>query len=1734
MIVVTDVNDNAPVFREEAYEVSVAEDTSVGSVIATVTATDADAGDNAVLAYRLLSNEGRFAIDAVTGDVSLTGSLDFEATQRFQLQAEAADAGVPSLTTLVTLTINVLDVNDNPPRFQVSSLALEVAEDQVGGAVLARIVAEDEDSGINGEVRYALEDNANVPFALDSATGQLTLAGALDRETTVAYLFDVVASDLGSPSLSSTLTVAVTVTDVNDNAPVFVGAPYAASIDENLQVVTPVLVVQATDADEGDAGRVRYSLVGPQASKFFIQPATGAIVAEPSFDFEDTPSFVLTVVATDQSSPFFTAEAALTITINDVNDNAPEFAQTTYNAPTLESVAVGSRLLQVAATDADTGATISYGLVDPSGTFAINATTGVVSTLQALDRESVAQYAVLLEATDEGGRVGRATLTVPVLDVNDNRPEFVVAAFSGTVTENTASVEEVVRVEALDADFGDNRRVSYAFVAPAPAMFAIDSTSGVITTVGTFDREAQDTYVFMVVATDAGTPSLASDPATVTVTIADVNDNSPVFGASVTPTSNFVAVGGQGLPEYAITLSDADCAAPNELCDVGSTVLRLRASDADTGVNAALTFHLLTASSDFAVESATGAILLGRPLDREVQSSFTLTVEARDGASGQAMRASRALVSITLGDLNDNAPVFVDGTPVSASISEDAARGTLLATFSALDADAGSNAVVRYSLLQGDGSFGNADGRVTLDFTTGELRVFALDFEEESSFDVTVVAADAGSNSMSAATSFSVAVTDVNDNAPQLSAESPAQVIIISEVISDGVGVFGVVGEDADGSAINSDVSYAVSDAPRTGWFSMDSHTDGSVTSSGVPRVVVANNLRFRTGLANTFNITVSVRNPLAASNTAVGDTISREVQIVPFLGATSPPDATVQTFNFQVPDVCADYPSADFCEIEARRRRRDSSGRGRRAVSNNHYEIWMRRGFDCNALACQGFSPELVVNGVCQCRIYGPERGELEATDGYTQDLRQYTYPGLRADTAYEFQLRIYNEDFDLLQSSEYYGVRTVNFNVGTPRVTQVSRRPSFNVSWAEPSSPNGRLIGYRVCYCPPSVQPALCTCSTPEATAVPASGLTRRLYALVPEVSGALETGVNYTFVVEVETTLNDGSTSLTYSDPVLTPNPAIFNSQSSGSSDLVGSGSIAGIVLGLVVLLLLLVLLVLVARRKRTRTGRSNMSVKPMGQDMSGNDLELAPVKRSMLQDSMGSGLDMAGANSSSDDHGGYWDYFVKERANQFWPEGVQSESFAEAPVMETVLFDGQPQNAATGAAAASAAPRQFGLHSVRVMADGFGGMQVGAGDTAWETASGRRVAAGGGSAAPASSGAASSGAVSGASRELELKFLGQLDGPTTVKATVLEERVAELRAKGTVDAEFAKIKQDSAASDFTFHTAMETYNVRKNRYGNVLPIDATRVQLSHTGVLGSDYINANYMPGFRRPSAFVATQAPVPNTIPDFWRMAWEQRSGVIVMITREVEMGKVKCHKYWPDAGATITVGELEVSFVSYDSVCEDYGIRKLLLRDPSSGEVREITQFVYTTWPDHGVPTSPAALIRYILDVRRHIEAARAQGSGSGPAVVHCSAGIGRTGTFFAVNALMQRLDALGTVDVMSTVAYLRTYRAGSVQTLDQYRYIYDAVLTYYRSNPSTHHLASAVQQRQQAGAAAAAASAASAIPGSFSGNPNFVSEYGQEEVPHYDQRQVAAMGEDATLNGAEDPEYLIRALNRL
>lgn len=246
--------------------------------------------------------------------------------------------------------------------------------------------------------------------------------------------------------------------------------------------------------------------------------------------------------------------------------------------------------------------------------------------------------------------------------------------------------------------------------------------------------------------------------------------------------------------------------------------------------------------------------------------------------------------------------------------------------------------------------------------------------------------------------------------------------------------------------------------------------------------------------------------------------------------------------------------------------------------------------------------------------------------------------------------------------------------------------------------------------------------------------------------------------------------------------------------------------------------------------------------------------------------------------------------------------------------------------------------------------------------------------------------------------------------------------------------------------------KTTTSEKNRYINICPLDATRVKLSHSGTLGGDYINANLVSGWQTKNQYIATQGPIPSTIHDFWRMVWEEKVGVIVMVTNLQEKGKTKCHQYWPDENGSIQCGTLEVMYKEYDDADTDVTVRKVTLRSSVFNEMREVVQYQVKTWPDQGVPASAHGFLQTVHTVRAAQNAAVARGQ-DGPIVTHCSAGVGRTGTFIAVDTTLRRLLEAGNIDMMSTVSHMRQERTGSVQTIAQYRFCYEAIREYVLLN---------------------------------------------------------------------------------
>ncbi|XP_072373313.1 receptor-type tyrosine-protein phosphatase delta-like isoform X24 [Scyliorhinus torazame] len=289
-----------------------------------------------------------------------------------------------------------------------------------------------------------------------------------------------------------------------------------------------------------------------------------------------------------------------------------------------------------------------------------------------------------------------------------------------------------------------------------------------------------------------------------------------------------------------------------------------------------------------------------------------------------------------------------------------------------------------------------------------------------------------------------------------------------------------------------------------------------------------------------------------------------------------------------------------------------------------------------------------------------------------------------------------------------------------------------------------------------------------------------------------------------------------------------------------------------------------------------------------------------------------------------------------------------------------------------------------------------------------------------------------------RRLNFQTPGMTNHPP-IPISELADHIERLKANDNL-----KFSQEYESVDpgqqFTWeHSNMEV-NKPKNRYANVIAYDHSRVLLSAIdGIPGSDYSNSNYIDGYRKQNAYIATQGPLPETFGDFWRMIWEQRSAIVVMMTKLEERSRVKCDQYWPSRG-TETFGLIQVTL--QDTVeLATYCVRTLTLDKIGSSEKREVRQFQFTAWPDHGVPEHPTPFLAFL----RRVKACNPPDAG--PMVVHCSAGVGRTGCFIVIDAMLERIKHEKTVDIYGHVTLMRSQRNYMVQTEDQYIFIHDALL---------------------------------------------------------------------------------------
>lgn len=760
---------------------SLSEDIPEGKIVTKITATTPKKGPAGNLKYSIAGGNiyDALKIDSNTGELSIAKpGLDYELTPIYEVWIEAADSDRQSLGSVIKLVINVTDTNDSPPVMEKLIYRAEVLEEETPPVLVSRVTATDADSGDNGVITYRLARDFDGAFEIDADTGEIFTTMKLDREDVANYELIVEALDQGLPQQTGTTSVLVKILDKNDNPPRFTRL-FSVNVTENAEVGTFVIRVTSSDLDSGENANATYSFTENPGNKFSIDAISGNVTVMGHLDREQQDEYVLKVTAFDGA---WRAETPITITIQDQNDNAPEFEHSYYsfNFPELQP---GVSLVgQVIATDRDKqgpNSIISYSLQQPSDLFSIDPATGELFSKRKLHYHHSHMvlspensFALTILATDNGKppMYSESLVNINVVDANNNPPKFEQKEYLSSVPKDAKVGQRIVQVVAKDTlDFGINAEIDYILIGGnGTNHFAINKADGWISVTKPLTSEPRKTYLLLVHAIDRGIPP-QEDEARVVLVVTGDNLYAPVF----TPLSYQVI-----LPE-------------NE--PIGSTILSVSASDNDEGPNGMVRYSISGGNDrkEFAIDAFTGAVTILQPLDYDTIQEYRLNITAAD--LGFKPKRAIAMLTVILTDINDNPPVF-NQTNYSAYLPENSPTNTFVFKAVAKDKDSPRNAIIRYSIV---GSSSAASDLFAIDSITGAVTSkVSFDYEEENMYELTILASNPDST-MSGTAKLTVFITGVNEFYPTFL--QPAFHFDVSESAEIGTSVGFVQATDKDG-----------------------------------------------------------------------------------------------------------------------------------------------------------------------------------------------------------------------------------------------------------------------------------------------------------------------------------------------------------------------------------------------------------------------------------------------------------------------------------------------------------------------------------------------------------------------------------------------------------------------------------------------------------------------------------------------------------------------------------------------------------------------------------------------------------------------------------------------------------------------------------------------------------------------------------------------------------------------
>uniref|UniRef100_A0A8B9LCV4 FAT atypical cadherin 1b n=1 Tax=Astyanax mexicanus TaxID=7994 RepID=A0A8B9LCV4_ASTMX len=848
IVILSDINDNAPQFRLSEYKAMVQRDVPKGTTVMKISAVDEDEGANADIAYKIDSDIGHFEIHPVSGAVVTKGSLMEVENGLYSFYVKAKDSGSPPRQSVIPVSIKVLPSNVSVPKFAEGLLQLELSEDLPVGTEIDTVRSE------RGKqpVIYSLvrgntpQSNRDDVFVINSHSGRLKLAKRLDYEAVRWYqlLIQVKVTEEGVEFISVT-EVNIHLKDVNDNSPQFDSLPYQSFILENLPGGTSVVQVRATDLDSGLNGQVTYSLDRNQESPevlelFAVDSETGWVSTVAEIDREKRNKYRIAVISTDgaQDKPM-TGSTVVEVTVVDSNDNPPVFTKALYKATVMETESTaGTVITALSTTDLDSeeanrrfNCFITGG--DPRGQFSLQYVDGacLVLTAKALDREEREHYLLNITVTD-GTYTAQTAVELAVLDANDNSPvcekvssflssfmKMLLACcqdscesavcfigvfrrasaislyctvfqgpYAGAVPENAPAGKFILQVSASDPDI---HRVSYRLEDSAGGLFSIEEQSGIISLLKPLSDQVKSGHRLQVRATDHGSPRTFSSLCSVEVTVLDANHRPPVFQHR----------------DYTTTV-------PEDVSP-GTLLLSVFAASGHPQANAQTSYSISSGNEQgaFSIDSHTGNIFVIAALDYEAAREHYLMVKATDG--GQESLSDTVTVTIHLSDINDNSPAFSQQI-YSAVISEDSEPGCSVLTVMANDLDGPSNSRIHYSILKG-----NEDSPFIMDAVSGVLKVARqLDREKVGVYKLTVLASDSGNPPKSSSAAINMTVADVNDNPPVFSRANYS--LVVQESLPAGASVLQLNVTDRDTPQNVPPFSYSILKGNEGKQFSID------------------------------------------------------------------------------------------------------------------------------------------------------------------------------------------------------------------------------------------------------------------------------------------------------------------------------------------------------------------------------------------------------------------------------------------------------------------------------------------------------------------------------------------------------------------------------------------------------------------------------------------------------------------------------------------------------------------------------------------------------------------------------------------------------------------------------------------------------------------------------------------------------------------------------------------------